>query len=69
MAPWLAAHTLVRRYDDARKLITHFTIMNILIISTLAIVLMAWATYERDNRLQGFPDRTVEPYEMEDRDN
>ena len=43
--------------------------MNILIISTLAIVLMAWATYERDNRLQGFPDRTVEPYEMEDRDN
>lgn len=43
--------------------------MNILIISALAIVLMAWVTYEHDNRLQGFLDRTVEPYEMEDRDN
>lgn len=43
--------------------------MNVLIISALAIVLMAWATYEHDNRLQGYPDKTVEPYEMEDRDN
>ncbi|WP_281669869.1 hypothetical protein [Segatella buccae] len=43
--------------------------MNILIITALAIVMMAWGVYERDNRKQGYHQYEWEPYELEDRDN
>lgn len=43
--------------------------MNILIATALAIILMAWVTYDHDDHWRGYPDKATEPYEMEDRDN